>query len=97
MACGGAAGRRAHTNRVEPPSGLCATHRSSQRCAQTDGRRHASVCGMAAYGGGPTWCSGRRRASGCVPAQFHFGLARFGQVYLKIFQLKCSEMFIPKL
>jgi hypothetical protein len=39
---------------------------------------------------------GVRRHGSAFRRDFHFGLALFDQVFLQIFELKCSNMFIPK-
>jgi hypothetical protein len=59
----------------------CSRHtQETRRGARTEGHRRALVCGTMAYGGGPTWRVGPRRARGCVPVPFRFGLSRFDQV-----------------
>jgi hypothetical protein len=65
-----------------------------RRGAWTAGRQRARTT---RYGSGLTSRVGRRRAQVRVPAPKQFGLARFDQVYLKNFELECTNMITQKL
>jgi hypothetical protein len=101
--CGGRAANGARRRR-RPAGGRAprGTGQETNECHTQEPSRGARTTGprptrTTRYDSTPTWCAGRSRARVRVPAPKPFGLARFDQVYLQIFELKCTNVIIPKL